>query len=388
MRRGKYGVLVLPVIFFIFLLTPAALGLSLRYDPLGKIVYTPGLTASYRFVVEDTSREVTAEVDTGSGPLRDYIYLSNISGNEFYLNLRFPVEARISPGIYDQAVTVKEKPANEGTISTTVAVSKKFSLIVYTWEKEVNLGLEVPNVNEGDLIRVALGVQSVTYSNIDSIYGVVSIFNENKLSVASVTTTAKPLPSLESFNWKEIIERKLPIGEYVAKAVVFYDGQREEVNTSFLVGNMDVIVKNYTTTLRTGFDEFRVEVRSNWGKTLRNVYGLLSINGTHIMQTPSINLEPWTDGVLQSIVKIDFSPSTYPGKLEVFFEGTSKVVPVTITIMAPAAEPAGPEEQPKLQRPWPSTLIGGALSLTLLAIVLISIYLIRKKKKRGDEFEK
>src|SRR3989338_7148335 len=131
----------------------------------------------------------------------------------------------------------------------------------------------------------------------------------------------------------------LEANEYSARAMVFYDGQELALNSSFKIGAIDISLLNYSQVLEQGFNEFFVEVESRWGDVLKNVYAKEFLNDEEILPTPSISLNPWEKGVLKSIAKVDLLPGSYAGKIELFFEGEMKEMPITVLVKEAVAPP-------------------------------------------------
>ena len=102
------------------------------------------------------------------------------------------------------------------------------------------------------------------------------------------------------------------------------------------------------------------------------------------MQTPSIDLSPWQQGSLKAIVNIEKEPGTYNATLQLYFEGEQKEVPIQLTVLAPIQPPAPLEMEKELQIAKVFTFIPAVIS-TIIILIVISIYLLRRKRKTGNE---
>ena len=357
---------------FIFLvLLPSLPALSLSGNSISPIIFEPGKSITNHYMIVDTSAEVEVLL---SGDLSEYIQLTPIENNEFDLLINFPDEF-IPPGTYRFSLTVKEKGVSAAGINSLLSVVKNFVVEVYSHEKEVEFFLVSPSVNEGNPINFQVNVQSRSYSDINSIKAKINVYDPENKKINTVNTNEKPLPALAS----ETLTASLPTtnikpGEYTAEAAVFYDGKQKSINNTFRIGNMDILIKNYTKQLPQGFSDFSVTVFNNWGHPLRNVYAKLLLSNQELLQTPSLDLNPWQEAQLQGIVKVDFPPGEYQGKIQLFFEGESKDVPVTITIIEPIAE----SNNNRL------VLILG-LIVIILFLFLILLLIFKSKKKKPEK---
>ena len=394
---GRMRTKTVIVLLLIFFSVPFATALSLSGPQISPVTYRPGITMTAHYVVGGTNSPLSAEVD--SGGIFSNITITPVINSEFDLFINFPEKERVVPGEYFVAVTVREVPAGQtATIGATVTVSKQIKFKVYSFEKDLQPSLSAFNINEGGNVTFTLGVQSVGYPDIEAVQGKIIVYNANKEKVGGpFITVEKPLKGLESISFTEVFAAHAqPVGSYSAEAVVTYDGKQKIVNTTFLIGNMDVLVKDYTKEVEQGFSEFVVRIASNWAYPLKNVYARLLVDGKELLQTPSINLEPWQEGELKAIMKVDLEPGTYNGLLKIFFEGAFKDIPVTLTVLplAVVQEPPLPAEEKELQKPqspfltmFSSPLFAGGIVVIILIVILASIWHYRTRKRRqGGEF--
>ena len=358
-------------LFLFLILLPSLPALSLSGNSISPIIFEPGKSITNHYQIVDTSAEVEVLL---SGDLSEHIQLTPIENNEFDLLINFPDEF-IPPGTYRFSLTVREKGVSAAGINSLLSLVKNFVVEVYSHEKEVEIFLLSPSVNEGSPVNFQVNVQSRSYSDIDSIKSKIDVYDPENKKLSTLNTNEKSLKALAS----ETLTVSFPTtalkpGEYIAQAAVFYDGKQKSINNTFRIGNMDVLVRNYTKQLQLGFSDFSVTVFNNWGHPLRNVYAKLLLSNQELLQTPSLDLEPWQEAQLQGIVKIDFPPGEYQGKIQLFFEGESKDVPVTITIFEPPKEPNNNR----------LVLILG-LIVIILFIFLILILIFKSKRKKPEK---
>ena len=363
----KRGWIILIVLMLILL--PSAFSLGLTGKKLSPIIYEPDKVIINHYKIDGANSEV--EVTVG-GDLQEYITLSEVTGDEFDLMIHFPDEF-IEPGTYSFGLSVKEVTDSLSPgVSSLIAVSKSFIVEVYSHEKALEISLGASDVNENGTVPFVVNLRSRTYSDIDSVKAGITIYNSENNSVGKVNTNEGPLPALQVGELKASFDSiGLTAGDYSALALVNFDGIQEVAETKFKIGALDLILKNYTHVLEQGFSEFVVKVGNNWGNGIQNVYAKLLINDIELLQTPSINLNPWQEGELKGIVKIELEPGKYDGLLQLFYEGEFKEENVKITIIKSNKGSLGVALY---------LIIGGVVIIVILMIVL-SILLVRKKKK-------
>lgn len=382
------------IMMFLLVISPS-LGLSLGSLKISPVMYRPGTMVSNDYTISGTDRPVEVSAHS-AGNVFKHVTVSEVVDNRFTLTIDFPKEEYVPPGAYIITVSAREALTPEeqdaGGISALVGVSKTIEVIVYATEKDVNAALTVPNINQGSDLEFQLGVQSVSYADIASVHGEISVYDTQGKELGKVTTEHKPLPSLEGITFKTPFEASaLPVASYSANATVFYDGKQETANANFLIGNMDVLLKDYSKNLTSGFSEFKATVASNWGNPLRNVYAKVFLNDEELLQTPSINLEPWQEGTLKGIMKLDLSPGEHTGILKLFFEGEGKQVPIIVNVLpetGPTPTLASTSEvKQEVQEAKPSLLVPGIVAFVIFT-TLIVIVLLRRKRREGvsDDF--
>ncbi len=303
------------------------------------MIYKPGDTITNHYQISGTNLPVELML-SGNEELMKFISVSEVKDNEFELAIAFP-ETLIPSGIYDFSLYVREiDPDPKPGIAALLAVSKRFQIQVYSHGKDVQVSLSAPSVNEGTPVPFKINVESQGYQDIESVRGVITVYDANNKTLGSITTESKPLPALESVTLDASFDTKsLPPADYWARAVVFYDGEEKEAISQFKIGNMDLLVRNYTSELDPGFSEFNVTVYNNWGNELRNVFFKLYLNGTELLHTPTITLAPWQEETIGGIVKIEQTPGKYNGLLELYFEGEHKEQVIPLEIRAPLPQP-------------------------------------------------
>ncbi len=378
-------ILLLCILFAVSL--PSLTALSLNGPKLSPIIFEPGRTLTNHYAITDTNKQVEVRV---GGDLEEYIRITEVINNEFDLIISFP--DYLTPGTYHFDLTAEEVAASEsGGIGTLLSVSKRFIVEVYTYDKYVEISLSAPSVNEGTPVHFQFSVTSKGYKDINFIQGRITVFDDHNNTLGTVTTEEKPLKALGSetltadFNTEGLLA-----DEYRADGIVFYDGQQKTAATVFRIGQMDLLLLNHTIEVEEGFSEYTMEVLNNWGNELRNVYAKLFVEGEEVLQTPSINLEPWQQGTVGGIINLEKNPGPYPALIKLFFEGETREESFTITVI----EKASAEElHAKLERSNRNLAVLASVIVLLTSSIVLLMVLFKRKEKRwkwrkNDEFEK
>ncbi len=370
MKKIPYFIFVLLTLLFL----PLVSALSMEGIILGTIVYEPGKLIVNEYTITDTDK--TVEVSLG-GDLLDYITISNVSNNKFNLTIAFP-DRIISAGSYNFQLTARETAEESAPgMGSLLSVSKRFTVEVYSNEKEISASLSAASVNLGSPVSFQVGVSSRGYQSIDKVQAEITVYNAQNESVGKINTLSQPLPALSSVTLTATLPTEsLSAGEYHALAVVDYDGKQKTATTTFRIGAMDLIIDSYTTILQYGYSEFIINVTNNWGNELRNVYAKIFLQDQQLLQTPTMNLAPWEKGELKGLVKVDLPVGSYPGKIQLFYESEMKEEIINIQVIEPEV---------------PNTISGKTswleISLTvLIVLVVILISLLLWKHFKKDEF--
>jgi len=369
----------LVVLFLSLILLPSAFGLSLSGAKLGTVIYEPGKVIRNSYTITDTSLPV--DISVSAAGLSDFIRIEKQDRYHFDLVLEFP-DLLVEEGTYIVGISAQEiAPEGAAGINSLLSVSKMFQVEVYSREKNIGVSFNAPQTNEQEPIKFELDVQSRTYQDIDSIAAEITIYDSYDQEVGRIATAEKPLKALSTERLSASYDSKdMPPANYWAQAKVRYDGQVKILNDSFKIGTMDIALINHTSILNRGFSEFIVLVENSWGNEIPGVYAKLFIDGTEVLQTPSIDLSPWSTGELKGIVKLDIPPGTYPSIIKIFLSGEEKEFPVFLTVtdeVLPEIQEARAEVSQKNQ-----VII--ILSSILIVILIIGIIIFWKGRSRND----
>lgn len=294
--------------------------------------------------------------------------------NQFDLIIEVP-EILPEPGTYWFSLYATEiNDEEESGIGSLLSVNLRFLIEVPPHGKAISVSLEIPDVNEHQQIPIAVNIVSKGLENINLLTGKVTIYDQKNLSVASLNLKGKPLPALASTTLSANLPAdKLSPAKYWAKAVVNYDGEEKIAQDAFKIGNLDLILVNYTSQLEPEFSEFNALVENNWGNPIQIAYAIVSINETELLTTPTISLGPWQKGELKGILRTDFVPGNYSGSIKLFYDDLSKTEGVLFTIIQPPSE---------VQKTSVNLFIVMGVILLLIISFSALLYLIKHNKDK------
>src|SRR3989344_148914 len=291
-------------VVLVFLLLPSVHALALRGNHLSPIIFEPGKKIVNHYTIDGSDKEVTISL---GGDLLEYVQVTEIVNNQFDLIIEVP-ETLPEPGSYSFSLHVTETGgSDEAGIGSLVSVNLLFLVEVPPHGKAISISFDVPDINEHKPIPFSVAVASKGLEDIASLKGSITVYDLKNKSLASLTLKERPLPALGSASLSaNLPPDKLSAGKYWAEAVVQYDGEEKTARDAFKIGNLDLLLVNYSSNLEVDFGEFWAIVENNWGNPIQTVYATVSINGTELLTTPTISLGPWQRGELEGILRTDF----------------------------------------------------------------------------------
>ncbi len=352
----------------ILICSPSLYALSLNGNRLSPIIFEPGKKIVNHYLITDTNKQVNLSL---AGDLLQYIHVSEVINNQFDLIIDAPQNLP-EPGSYSFTLHATEmsNPESSG-VSSFVSVNLRYLVEVPPHGKSISISLEVPDLNEHQEVPFSVNVISKGLENISSLQGTITVYDLQNHSMATLNLQGEPLRSLESATLAATLpaDTLLP-ATYWAEAIINYDGKSAQVSDHFKIGNLNLILVNYTSQLEPQFALFQALVENNWGNPIKIAYAKIFINGTELLTTPTIYLEPWQRGELKGILKTDFAPGNYNGLIELFYDDQSRQENVTFSILPSPSE----------------SLAGNYLAVAIIIILLvlatfIIIFVHRRNKK-------
>jgi hypothetical protein len=253
-----------------------------------EIDFEPGYSGEFVFdFVLDVDADLYVE-----GDLARYVKLDRdrVSGREEAVAiLNLPPEIK-SPGVNYIFIGAR----GEG-----VDVRGAIKVVVPYPEKYVELELNAPNVNAGEIVDVGLrmfnlGKQDVNVTPVVEIYSAgerVEIF-EGRSGAIGVSGILDFNVPFDSSNYSA--------GDYVAVALVDYGDEVARVENVFRLGEFAVRILNYTDEFVEGeIGRFEIEVENLWDYGMDEVYAEVRIIGSGVgFDSSIVKLGGWEKRVL------------------------------------------------------------------------------------------
>ena len=346
-------------------------GLSLQGNHLSPIIFEPGKKIVNHYTISDTNKDVKLSL---GGDLIEYVTVTEVVNNQFDLIIEVP-EILPEPGTYWFSLQATEINNEEDSgVGSLLSVNLRFLVEVPPHGKAIGVSFDIPDVNEHEPTIMSINIVSKGLENINILTGKVTVYDQENITVASLNLKGKPLPALASTTLSANLPAdKLSPARYWAKVVVNYDGEEKTVQDAFKIGNLDLLLLNYTSQLETEFGEFNALVENNWGNPIQIAHATVSIAGKELLTTPTISLGPWQKGELSGILRTDFVPGNYSGSIKLFYDGLSKNEEMLFTIVEPPQE---------VQETSINLLIVISIILLLIISFTIIFYLIKHKKNK------
>lgn len=359
------------VIFFLF--ASSAYGLSLRGDHLSPIIFEPGKKMVNHYTIDGTDKEVKVSL---GGDLLEYVTVTEVVNNQFDLLIEVP-EILPEPGTYwfDLHASEVNNEDGSGGVGSLLSVSLRFLVEVPPHGKAISISFDVPDLNEHQKIPFSVDVVSKGLEDIASLKGSITVYDLKNKTVASLVLKGKPLPALASTSLSAALPAdELPPAKYWAEAIVDYDGEKKLAQDTFKIGNLDLLLVNYSSQLEQGFGEFHALVENNWGNPIQIAYATVSINDTELLTSSIISLGPWQKGELRGILRTDFIPGNYSGTIQLFYDGLSKTENVVFTIFEPS------KEMKEISAATAAIIV--VISLLAIVGLIIGFLLIKKQRNK------
>ena len=238
-------------------------------------------------VINSDSKDVTLVVFL-RGELNQSIALSeskfHMSSKEKERKLKFDFSfpGDLSPGLHTVDVVVMEsaesgQSASPVVIGAALAVATQVSVYVPYPGKYAEAVLVVSGNNEHK--KFVISAIGRGKEGIDKMSANIEIYDGNGKRIKKLDTNSVSLPSGEK---KEVTAEwnvDAPLGEYIAKAVLDYDGSKVLLEKEFEVGDLlldlvQIFVKDFTLG---GVAKFNMVVKNKWSEPITNAYAEMRI---------------------------------------------------------------------------------------------------------------
>jgi len=346
-----------------------------------EIDFKPGLEKTFNFAVTPSNMDVKLSV---SGYLSEYVTLSktlirfNSTDRAFKVMIKLPEKIE-NPGHHKLWIAAKEVIDNSkisGNVGTSCNAMVYILIHVLNPGKYVEMSLSAPNINLNEPVNFAVNVKSFGEEDISSIKAAIDVYSPDNEKLATIYTDEKPLKS----NTEETLHAQLSTigyhaGTYSAVAILNYDGETKEDKKSFRIGELKIKIINYTKEFeKDKINKLDIEIESDWGNKIENVYGKIKINES-IIQTPNIELLPWEKKIITTYWDTtNIQAGFYDAEITIYYEDKTTTETGMVSVIEKKVTFA---EEPGVIRLSTTTM----LILIIILLIIVDIIWITKKGK-------
>jgi len=348
-----------------------------------EIDFKPGLEKTFNFAVTPSNMDVKLSV---SGYLSEYVTLSktlirfNSTDRAFKVMIKLPEKIE-NPGhhkLWIAAEEVIDESKIGGNIGTSCNAMVYILIHVLNPGKYVEMSLSAPDVEINEPVNFAVNVKSFGEEDINSIKAGIDVYSPDNEKLATVYTDDKPLKSnTEETLYAQLDTKGYSAGTYRAVATLNYDGKTKEDEKNFKIGELNIKIINYTKEFeKDKINKFDLEIESDWGNRIENVYGGININN-EIIKTPNIDLAPWDKKIITAYWGTNnVETGFYDAEMTIYYNDKTTVETGRVSVVE--------KKEALVEKPGVMGLSMTTM-LILIIILLIIIDIIWIFKKRGSE---
>ena len=368
------------IVSVLVLINPTyAVGIS--FPSNNELDFKPGLEKTFNFAVSASRMDVELFV---LGYLSEYVTLSKTiiksenTDRSFKVIVKLPEKIEI-PGHHKVWITAKEVIDNSkisGNVGTSCDAMVYILIHILNPGKYVEMSLSAPNINLNEPVNFAVNVKSFGEEDISSIKAAIDVYSPDNEKLATIYTDEKPLKS----NTEETLHAQLSTigyhaGTYSAVAILNYDGETKEDKKSFRIGELKIKIINYTKEFeKDKINKLDIEIESDWGNKIENVYGKIKINES-IIQTPNIELLPWEKKIITTYWDTtNIQAGFYDAEITIYYEDKTTTETGMVSVIEKKVTFA---EEPGVIRLSTTTM----LILIIILLIIVDIIWITKKGK-------
>ncbi len=375
-----------------FSLNVFALGIA--PSNIGYMNFVPNLTLEEQvYVFNSEYFDFPVEMELG-GDLAQYATLSEYNfvlspkgtegqGRLLTLSIKLP-EKLDEPGEHIIKVGALQAPPENlppGTLAARVKVATGLYIFLPYPGKYIDADLAIENARVNETIKFRISITHKGNLTIDTVSGVVEIYNSEGKKVAYLLTSKKSLEPDSSIDletqWNAF---DVNPGNYKALAIIDYDGIKKQIDKDFRIGSPTVKITNITAQpiVNGTVGKIITSIRSYWDEGIPNVYtSILIKNGEYsrTVTSPSINMEKFSDADLEIYwdTMDAIGPGDYPANVTVHYLNETESIPFTLTI---------------IERGWLGSGLELILVILVIALVIIPFMVFYKRRGRHKSVQK
>lgn len=246
--------------------------------------FEPGLTREVEFeIVNSGEQDISLKLSV-RGDLSEYIELSTfdvfLSAAEGSKKVKYTIRlpSTLVPGLNTGDIVITEISSGDVSavshVKATVAVVTQVHVYVPYPGKYVETKMYIYGSDVEEGIRFVIPVISAGEQDIDLVRADVDIYDKNGVKIDSFTTNSV---SIDTGAKRELVYDwifEAPIGEYVAKAAVVYDGGVSNLEEVFLIGLKELELLEIQIDSFSLGDIVRLDmlVENKWSEDITGAY--------------------------------------------------------------------------------------------------------------------
>lgn len=359
---------------------------SLAVQPNNKYIVNYQVTGTDNF-----------EVDIGCDPLlKQYIQIGKTATDNqgiktFPLIFDFPKEIE-KQGHETVSISIKEKPDHETSkgqqiTGLTVVEGRIYVDIPYSG-LYAEMSAQAYNANKGSEVEFAVTMKNFGQVDIADSNVKIDIYKDDaKIKTLESEKVSIPIGSAHEFIMYLTTDDLKP-GIYSAKITGNYDSKKREIDTTFKIGTLDILMTGFTKEIYVNeTNEFFIQIESLWNNPIEKVFADITISKDSKMikklQTPNYDLRPWdSQKIITYIDTQGWALGQYDIEVKLNFEGTSKTTKDQFAVIM----------RPEPEKPFSFYGLSATalllVGITILLVVMNIILLINVFRKKSIESQK
>jgi len=256
--------------------------------PRTTISFEPNLEQDIEYyIVNNIDAAVNVELYI-KGDLKEYITLEKTSlrlnpGKSEIVIAHLSLPERLNtPGTNKLRIGALSSPIGEGggMVAAKAGVESQLNIEVPYEGKFLTANINVEDIKVGETAELIIEISNLGIEDISAISAAIDIYDSDDNKITTVSTDVKGLKAGENDELNaEFNTGNAKPGTYKAVASIDYDGNQQEVETSFNIGDVLIEIINLETNKFSPGDiaKFTLEIESKWNEKINNVYAVLEI---------------------------------------------------------------------------------------------------------------
>ncbi|MEA3430525.1 MAG: CARDB domain-containing protein [Nanoarchaeota archaeon] len=256
--------------------------------PRQTIEFQAGLEKELIFFVVNTEQLDLSVSMYSKGELAEFITIENNQFNlkpgekkDVAVKLKLPFKID-TPGknLIKIGALASPKSSKDATVAAKAGVESQLYIDVPYEGKYLTASLNANNAKVGENINFAINLKNNGLENIDSVSGIIKIYDSESDKVSSVNVVSKSVNAGESEKLEASWNTKnVKPGSYKAIADIDFDGNKKSIEASFNVGDVLIeIIDLKNNDFKPGdIAKFTITVQSKWNKKIYNAFSLIEV---------------------------------------------------------------------------------------------------------------